>query len=139
MAERGRLYSIEGSRAPKGLAHGGGNDNTGGMEARLTKLETHMEYVRRDLDEIKAGNKSISEKLDGVAGAVASARAETAETIFKISERFSDAQVLIIKQISELPSRRDLQTYSLTAAGIGLAVIAIVIGGIIGGLSWIKP
>jgi hypothetical protein len=39
------------------LHDGGSGGTSGGMEDRVTRLETHMEYVRRDLD-------SISGKLD---------------------------------------------------------------------------
>lgn len=44
----------EGQHPPEGLQHGGGGGTSDGMEARVTRLETHMEYVRRDLDEIKS-------------------------------------------------------------------------------------
>lgn len=32
---------------------------SGSMEERVTRLETHMEYVRRDLDDIRAGQTSL--------------------------------------------------------------------------------
>jgi hypothetical protein len=35
------------------LKSGGGGGTSWGMEERVTRLETHMEYVRRDLDEIR--------------------------------------------------------------------------------------
>lgn len=38
-----------------------------------------------------------------------------------------------------LPTRRDLQTFALTGIGIALAVVAIVITGVVGGLAWIQP
>jgi len=41
------------------LQTGGPSDTSGGMEERVTRLETHMEYVRRDLDDIKAGQTAL--------------------------------------------------------------------------------
>ena len=42
---------------------GGGNtgsgDGSGGMENRVTRLETHMEYVRRDLSDMSASLKIL--------------------------------------------------------------------------------
>ena len=73
-----------------------------GMDARVTKLETHMEYVRKDLD-------AISGKLDK-----------------------------LVENTSQLPTKRDLTTNTFAAIGIGFAVMAIVVGGIIGGLGWIQ-
>ncbi len=35
------------------LKSGGGGGTSGPMEERVARLETHMEYVRRDLDEIR--------------------------------------------------------------------------------------
>jgi hypothetical protein len=83
------------------LEKGGGPGDSNGMEERVARLETHMEYVRRDLDEIKGDLK----------GAVA--------------------------RLAELPTKRDLNNYTFAALGLGFAVMAIVIGGIIGGLALI--
>ncbi|EPY03520.1 hypothetical protein [Magnetospirillum fulvum] len=41
--------------------------------------------------------------------------------------------------LAQLPTKRDLTTNTLAGLGLGLALMGIVIGGIIGGLSWIKP
>lgn len=73
------------------------------MESRVTRLETHMEYVRRDLD-------GISGKLDK-----------------------------LIERTAELPTKADLWAWKWQWSAIGLAIVAIVIGGIIGGLAWIQP
>ena len=40
---------------------------------------------------------------------------------------------------ASLPTRKDLLNYTLTSLGLGLALMGLVIGGIIGGLSWLKP
>ena len=71
------------------------------MEERVAKLETHFEYVRKDLDEIKGDQKTI------------------------------------IAALSALPTKRDLTTNILVMVAIGLSVLAITVGGIIGGLAWL--
>ena len=79
-----------------------GSDGTSGsMEERVAKLETHFEYVRKDLDEIKGDQKTI------------------------------------IAALSALPTKRDLTTNILVMVAIGLSVLAITVGGIIGGLAWL--
>ncbi len=83
------------------LQTGGPGDTSDGMDSRVTKLETQMDFVRDDLREIKGDLKTI------------------------------------IGRLGELPTKRDLTTNTLTVVVIGLAVLAIAIGGIVGGLSWI--
>lgn len=84
------------------LLHGGGGGSTsGGMESRVTKLETHMEYVRRDLDSILLTQDKILEKLGA------------------------------------LPTRSDLNTWRWQWIAAGLAIIALTVGGITGGLALI--
>jgi len=39
------------------------------MEARVAKLETHVEYIRRDLDEVRGDVKIIKNRLAYFAGA----------------------------------------------------------------------
>ncbi|HBS81037.1 MAG: hypothetical protein CMK99_13500 [Pseudomonas sp.] len=41
------------------------------MEARVAKLETHVEYIRRDLDEVLSDVKSIKSRMAYFAGAAA--------------------------------------------------------------------
>lgn len=52
-AERasGDNYSGGGHTGGNGTSNGGGGD----MEARIAKLETHVEYIRRDLDVLVKG------------------------------------------------------------------------------------
>lgn len=45
----------------------------------------------------------------------------------------------IADKLNQLPTRDDLWSWKLQWAAIGFGVMAIVIGGIIGGLSWIQP
>ena len=49
----------------KPLETAGGGGDSAGMDGRVTKLETHMEYVRKDLD-------AISGKLDKLVDQVGS-------------------------------------------------------------------
>jgi hypothetical protein len=57
--------------------NGTGSDNTGNgnppggdnVEARVARLETHIEYIRRDLDEVMVDVKSIKSRLAYFAGA----------------------------------------------------------------------
>ncbi|UMY48054.1 hypothetical protein [Pseudomonas azotoformans] len=63
----------------EGDRNGGGDDNGSRnppgppgddpMEARVAKLETHVEYIRRDLDEVRADVKIIKNRLAYFAGA----------------------------------------------------------------------
>lgn len=48
------------------LRRGGRDDTFPGMDGRVTKLETHMEYVRSDLSEIKASLTAVAGSLDGL-------------------------------------------------------------------------
>lgn len=51
-----RIKAIESS-----LEGGGGPPHNGDMEARIAKLETTMEYVQRDLGEIKTDIRQIKD------------------------------------------------------------------------------
>lgn len=48
-------------RVEGGLENGGGGGNDGGMEARVAKLETSVEYIQRDVTAIRA---SIDKLVD---------------------------------------------------------------------------
>ena len=76
---------------------GGGDD--GGAGERLVRLEIHFQYIRTDLDEIKAA----------------------------------------LKVLPSMPTRADLWSWKIQWTAICVASIAIIVGGIIGGLAWIKP
>lgn len=79
------------------MRKGGPGDTSGGMDQRVTRLETHFEYVRKDLDEIKTS----------------------------------------LKKLDDLPTKRDLAGYWIASITVGLAILAITVGGIIGGLAWL--
>ncbi len=50
-------------RDPATLKTSDGGGNSGGMDQRVTRLETHMEYVQRDLGEIKGDLKAVVARL----------------------------------------------------------------------------
>lgn len=85
------------------LFGGGGGGTYGGMEERVSRLETHFEYVRRDLDEIR------------------------------------DGQAKILDSLSALPTKGELSSFRWQWVATAVGAIALIVGGIIGGLSWIKP
>jgi hypothetical protein len=41
------------------------------MEPRVTELETHLKYIRRDMDEVRSDVKTIKHRLAYAAGATA--------------------------------------------------------------------
>lgn len=45
----------------------------------------------------------------------------------------------VISQTTDLPTKRDLSTFRWQWIATAAAAIAIIVGSIIGGLSWIKP
>lgn len=85
------------------LNYGGGGGRFHSMEERVTRLETHMEYVQRDLSDVKSDLRSV---LDIVRG---------------------------------LPTRSDLTSWKWQWTAICVGAIALIVGGIIGGLAWIQP
>ena len=85
------------------LPHGPGDGTPDDMERRVTRLETHMDYVQRDL-------RGISDKLD-----------------------------TIIDRTGNLPTKADLSTFRWQWVATAVAAIALIVGGIIGGLGWLKP
>ena len=81
------------------LAARGGNGGNGHMEARMTRLEVEFEYVRKDLDEIKADNKTILSELGNM-------RAE----------------------LANLPTRSQLHWSFATMAIIAFTIVALFVG-----------
>ncbi len=53
--------AIEG-KSMHGSSGGGGDDS--GLEARVSKLEAHMEHLREDVSEVKTTLSTIDDKLD---------------------------------------------------------------------------
>jgi hypothetical protein len=88
--------------AAGGLSGGDGGGNYDGMEGRVSALETHMEYVRNDLGEIKGELRTIG------------------------------------AQIGHLPTKRDLEAWRIQWLAVGVAIVALVVGGVVGGLALIN-
>jgi predicted membrane-bound dolichyl-phosphate-mannose-protein mannosyltransferase len=109
------------------VAGGGSGPYDPGMDARVSVLETHMEYVRADLAEIKAEQKVTS-------AAIASLAAATE----KLSAKVDATEVRLSAQMATLPTRSDLRNYYTQSLAIGFAFLVLVVGGIVGGLDWIK-
>lgn len=78
------------------------------MEERVTRLETHMEYVRRDLDALKIGQDAMQQM-----------------------------QLRILEKLNLLPTKNDLFAFRWQWIIGALALVALIVGGIIGGLSWL--
>jgi hypothetical protein len=85
------------------------------MEERVIRLETNFEYVRRDLDDLKAGQRRLEGNQEGL----------------------RDTNLRILEKLNLLPTRSDLDTFRWQWIGIGLAIIALTVTGIAGGLTLI--
>lgn len=92
------------------LNTGGGSGRFGPMEERVSRLETHMEYVHRDLDALKSGQDKILDRIESIG-----------------------------RRLDDIPTRSDLRSFRWQWVATAVAAIALIVGGIIGGLSWIKP
>lgn len=60
-----RLQKVEGGESPRFDRPTGGGDN-GGMEARVARLEADVDYIKRDIAEIKTILNGHGGKFDGV-------------------------------------------------------------------------
>jgi len=85
------------------------DDNNPTMDARVTRLETHMEYMREAVIEIKESQKEMSKNLAD-----------------------------LTMKVDKLPTKDDLWSWKVQWLVIGLGMVAFIVGGIVGGLDWIK-
>ncbi|WP_085905890.1 hypothetical protein [Kiloniella majae] len=76
------------------------------MEERVAKLETHFEYIRRDMDDIRNDIKDTNKEIRGL----------------------RDDQRAIILSLAKMPSRTALFGYTATVASLCIAVVAIFVG-----------
>jgi len=90
-----------------GVGSGGGNGHGSDMQERVAKLETHFEYIRKDLDEIKSGLGAVVTGMEAM--------------------------------VRNNPTKADLYAWKVQWTAICVGAVAIIVGGIIGGLGWIKP
>ncbi|HAL69312.1 MAG TPA: hypothetical protein DCP84_16775 [Pseudomonas sp.] len=82
------------------------------MEARVAKLESHIEYIRRDIADLKADAKTIGGDVSAL----------------KVSARATE--VALTNITSHMVTRGQLAVWAL----IGLAAVT---GSILGGLWWL--
>lgn len=80
------------------------------MDERVTRLEVEFQYVRRDLDDVKGALGTILAKLSSM---------PTKDDLARLSQ--------------------DLWQWRVQWTAISVAAVALIVGGIIGGLAWIKP
>jgi hypothetical protein len=83
---------------PVGLKGGGGGGTFDGMVPRIAALETHVEYIKRDIAELKASIEAVRKDVNGLKVDVAT----------------------LIERVSHLPSKGFIVTSIISA----LAVIA---------------
>jgi hypothetical protein len=90
------------------------------VEQRVTRLETHFEYIRDDLDEIKAEQRTFARQVEAKLDA--------------ISALLNDIRVELAKR----PTTGQFWGMIGIVAVIALATVAIIITGIVGGLAWLQ-
>lgn len=91
------------------LPKAGGGGTSGGMEERVTRLETHMEYVRSDLAEIKASLGTIAGSFDG------------------LKQDIRDAKLASQEARLEAIATKSHSAGKVTVITTGIAVVAIVL------------
>ncbi len=69
------------------LEKGGGGGNDGGMEARVAKLEAAVEYIQKDVAEIKSELKSMNEALRSFGNDVNGEFRDVSRDVSTIKER----------------------------------------------------
>jgi hypothetical protein len=90
------------------------------VEQRVTRLETHFEYIRDDLDEIKAEQRTFARQVEAKLDA--------------ISALLNDIRVELAKR----PTTGQFWGMIGIVAVIALVTVAIIITGIVGGLAWLQ-
>jgi outer membrane murein-binding lipoprotein Lpp len=93
------------------------------MDARVSQLETHMDYMRESVSDIRASQRDATKAI--------------AELASKLSDLTSKLSELATK-VETLPTKDDLWSWKIQWLAIALAAVAFIVGGIVGGLDWIK-
>jgi len=86
------------------------------MEQRVTRLEAHFEYIRRDLDEIKTAQQHVETRLDAINTVLNDIRLD-------LAKRSTTGQFWGMIGV---------------VGAIALAAVAFIITGIVGGLAWLQ-
>lgn len=92
---RARIDRIENSLSDPALKSGGGGGTSGFMEERVTRLETHMEYVRRDLDDIKSGQTALLAAVQDLKTEITSTRGTAAGKVTVITTGIAVVAILL--------------------------------------------
>jgi hypothetical protein len=93
----------------------------------VPRLETHFEYIRDDLDEIKAEQRTLGQRLEAH-------QRDIGEKLEAIRALLGDIRVELAKR----PTTGQFWGMIGAVAAISLATIAIIITGIVGGLAWLQ-
>jgi outer membrane murein-binding lipoprotein Lpp len=86
------------------------------MDARVSQLETLMDYMRESVSDIRASQRDATKAISELAS--------------KLSE--------LATKVETLPTKDDLWSWKVQWLAIALAAVAFIVGGIFGGLDWIK-
>ena len=108
-----QLNALARALAQETLRQGPGEGNYDTMHGRVTKLETHMEYVRSDLSEIKSSLTAVAGSLDGL-------KQDIRDT--KLA-----AQEARLEAISTKAHSAGKTTVITTVLGTGAAILGIVL------------
>lgn len=90
MADIHYLSAEAKNRRPPEVANGGNPPNDGDMNERVAKLETHFEYIRKDLDAILSGQEKIIGHIDQMKKDVNAANQHLAGRIDTVSDRLTN-------------------------------------------------
>jgi len=94
------------------LHSGGGGGTFDGMEARVAVLETHVEYIRRDIGELKADVSEIRRDLSGM------------KDDFKSDVEGVKVQLATLtERVNHLPSKGFIVTATLSSLSVIAALI----------------
>lgn len=107
------------------------------------------DFLKKKIAEIEAGDQAVTASMANLAKggpppydpnmeARVSVLENEVKHIRKDLDEIRSALGQIASKLSELPTKRDLSSWTWQFVAVGAGVIAIVIGGIIGGLSWIQ-
>lgn len=109
-------------------------------ERVVVSINADVAKLRAELaiQEARLKGAGGSGTYDGMDGRVSRLEAHMEHIQEDMREVKADLKTLI-STVSTLPTKSDLWTWKWQWTAIGFATMAIVIGGIVGGLSWIQP
>lgn len=116
------------------LSNGGNVGNVVSIAA-AAQIDRAM-YAKTEEPILKRrGGGGTSDGMDGRVSKLKAHMEHTREDIRDIKNILGNMSELL----QDMPNKRDLTSWKLQWTGLGLALVAIVIGGIIGGLAWVQP